>query len=57
MRLFFEETNFEAGSICFVFCFALNGLVRFQICCYLLGAVNPDIPWQGSEAPLACITF
>ena len=61
MRLLFEEIKFdffiEPGSICFVFCYRVNSFVRFINCCYLLGAMNLDILWQDSEAPLTCITF
>ena len=45
----------EPGSICFVFCYRPNSFIRFQISCYLLGAMNLDILWRGSEAPLTCI--
>ena len=59
--LFFEETKFdffiEPGSTCCVFCYGLNCFVKFQICCCLSGNMNLDILWQGSEAPLTCITF
>ena len=47
----------EPGSICFAFCYRVNSFVRFQICCYLSGAMNLDILWQDSEALLTCITF
>ena len=61
MRLFFEDTKFDLQKLAvFALFFVLDQTVlqvRFQIFCYLLRAVNLDIPRQGSEAPLACITF
>ena len=47
----------EPGSTYHVFCYRLNSFIRFQISCYLLGAMNLDILGQRSEAPLTCITF
>ena len=47
----------EPGSTYYAFCYRLNSFIRFQISCYLLGAMNLDILGQRSEAPLTCITF
>ena len=53
MRLFFEETKYdffiETGSISSVFCYRLNSFIS--------EISNLMLLWQGSEAPLRCITF
>ena len=56
MKLFFIFA-IGNGITYFVFCYRLNSFIRFQISYYLFGAMNLDILWQGSKAPLTCIKF